>query len=499
MIVLWGKLGNSVIAELYCQGEDQNSDPVKVIALLRKNGEKRSYIQLMGVLFQVRQLATETIRSYSHRLQLAFRALTARQKELQVSVTDSVFLRDYFVEHLSSTPIRREIQERVIADSNMSFLTLRDTAIRLSGEEGAGAQPSLVTLSTRPATVQSTTDSLLARIDQLQEKVTNLSQLQDQVARLSALPDQVGKLVRLQGSQESKEGQPRKSVVCFCCGQRGHFARKCKSSQNNSVHTSKSPRTVTLRRPSASSRPTYITRHSDARNWQTRSHNPPSSSGVVRKSIPHPGHFHVPDGTLRDISVPSTLRPTESFKSPPSSLTKINPPAPVTNDLIPKSASVKALSLDTSVGRTKLVEPEETVEVGSELSEQVVQCSRFMEAKEGTSQVEVVEPVYNTKTQVIDNMEWITPLSILFLWKVFTVIYNMFSHFVSAFFLTLYNVVAYVCIRLWNTEVKVTSLNPAKFLSMCTETAHIKGEVSVIRRVTKSSFFITIILYCLLT
>ena len=94
---LWSHLADSVRMELHCHDLDRDHDPEQILACLRNiYGERRSWAQLMTILCRVEQGPGETIRAYSHRLCAAFRALTARQKELNVPANRYFFLKRLF-------------------------------------------------------------------------------------------------------------------------------------------------------------------------------------------------------------------------------------------------------------------------------------------------------------------------------------------------------------------------------------------------------------------
>ena len=134
--LLWSHLGETVKVELHCHDHDNRQDPESTLALLKNiYGERRTCSQLMRLFNQVEQTPGETVRAYSHRLNDAYRALTSRQRDLGLSVTEHCYLRDSFVENLGNKPVGRILREKVFDNPAVSFLEIRDAAIRWTGEE----------------------------------------------------------------------------------------------------------------------------------------------------------------------------------------------------------------------------------------------------------------------------------------------------------------------------------------------------------------------------
>ena len=213
---LWSHLADSVKMELHCHGLDRDNDSDQIIACLRNiYGERRSCAQLMTILCRIEQKPDETVRAYSYRLTAAFRALTARQKDLNVSVTDWGFLRDYFVDNLRDRQVKRQMEEKVIEKPQATFLAIRDAAIRWAQDEisiteytSVSAAPTRQPCNLSPTAANHPTNS-------------DLGQLKKDLAALK---------LQLTGLLNQSKASPRTArgkTICYNCRKAGHIASKC--------------------------------------------------------------------------------------------------------------------------------------------------------------------------------------------------------------------------------------------------------------------------------
>ena len=217
--LLWSYLGEGVRAELWCHEADTQGDPENILALLHTiYGEKRSCAQLMGILHQVVQTPNEPVRTYSHRLQSAFRALIARQKELNVSETDASFLRDYFAENLYDPQVKRQIQELLFRDQQVTFLTLRDAAIRWAGDESPAMEHTGVSAVNARQMFQRQSRQLPTPAGH--QANSDVDQLKEDMAVLKL---QMAELL----TKSSSPRTPRGKIQCYNCREEGHIARRC--------------------------------------------------------------------------------------------------------------------------------------------------------------------------------------------------------------------------------------------------------------------------------
>ncbi|XP_059143569.1 uncharacterized protein LOC131930930 [Physella acuta] len=240
--LLWQYLGEAVREELSCRGDDLQRDPEASIRLLREvYGEKRSVSQLMAQLQMVVQGQHESVRAYSHRLHRAFKALVARQGTLQVPQTNAEFLRDQFMEKLSQSSVRRQLQELVFRDPKIPFLAIRDAAIRWSGDEDPGTEPAYVAaLHARPKEEPTLPRSKLEdRVDKLAEQ-------------LSALLTQLAQNPQVSSSRRVPRRRPEAETrMCYNCNQQGHLARNCRNSKKQEAAVIQSLTTAGGQSPSS--------------------------------------------------------------------------------------------------------------------------------------------------------------------------------------------------------------------------------------------------------
>jgi hypothetical protein len=226
--LLWQYLGEAVREELSCRGDDLNRDPEATIRLLREvYGEKRSVSQLMAQFQTVQQGPHESVRAYSHRLHRAFKTLVARQGTLQVPQTDTEFLRDQFLENLSQSSVRRQLQELVFHDPKTPFMALRDAAIRWSGDEDPGAEPAYVAaLQARPKEEPALPRSKLEdKVDRLAEQLSAL------LTHLAQNPPAAFPQVPA-GRRVLRRRPEAETRTCYNCHQQGHLARHCRLAKN---------------------------------------------------------------------------------------------------------------------------------------------------------------------------------------------------------------------------------------------------------------------------
>ncbi|CAG5134136.1 unnamed protein product [Candidula unifasciata] len=93
-------------------------------------GEHRSVVELASEFFSLRHGENETIRCFSHRMHAAFEAIITAQKKENMTLFDTSILRDQFILQLRDTICRKLAQEKVYQDPSVTFLSIRDFAIR---------------------------------------------------------------------------------------------------------------------------------------------------------------------------------------------------------------------------------------------------------------------------------------------------------------------------------------------------------------------------------
>ncbi|RUS77159.1 hypothetical protein EGW08_015082 [Elysia chlorotica] len=164
-------------------------------------GERRSVSCLLGAFHATRQRQGEGIRAFSHRLRDVFDALLGRQRDTGVEVMSGRLLRDHFADSLLDSILRRQLRERIANNADVSFLELREQAIRWEEDQESDRGREVV------ASHQVSTGS-------------------EAMAAINALTEQVAKLTKMLHETGAQQ-RPRRPLVCFQCGKEGHIARRC--------------------------------------------------------------------------------------------------------------------------------------------------------------------------------------------------------------------------------------------------------------------------------
>ena len=134
-------------------------EPEAIFNLLQESfGEKRSVPQLLKAFYDRRQQEGETLRSYSH----ALRDLQAKilKKQPKMSDSDSA-LRDHFLENVRDSLLRKELRKFVRDHPSVSFLDVREEAIRWAEEDEKISTPRSRVVSSQETTSSELQSSLL--------------------------------------------------------------------------------------------------------------------------------------------------------------------------------------------------------------------------------------------------------------------------------------------------------------------------------------------------
>ena len=205
-------------------------EPEQIFNRLQESfGEKRSVPQLLKAFYDRRQREGETLRSYSH----ALRELQAKilKKQPKTSDSDSA-LRDHFVENVRDSLLRKELRKFVRNHPSISFLDVREEAIRWTEEDEKTSAPRSRVVSSQEtaSSEQQSSPSLAFTMAEI------MKTLQGQQKAIEDLASSISKINSRQDSERQRPptqpqppppGTGMAANKCFRCGAANHFARNC--------------------------------------------------------------------------------------------------------------------------------------------------------------------------------------------------------------------------------------------------------------------------------
>lgn len=228
--VLMNSIGEMVRAEVKCQDKELQTDPDRVLDLIVGTfGERRSGSQLLSVFVSLKQRQAESVREYSHRINSAFDAVKAKTPNVDPSL-----LRDHFIEGLAAPLLKRDLKEEVFKDPKLTFLRIRDIAIRRADyEDEASCMVDKISVPVKNVATPEGTSTLemmmaqmLAHLNKVDQRLALLETKSGADSRGgNATANTSGKRQRKEwkSPQWTADGQP----ICFQCSQPGHMARHC--------------------------------------------------------------------------------------------------------------------------------------------------------------------------------------------------------------------------------------------------------------------------------
>ena len=222
-------------------------DPDRLMQiLLHAFGEKRSLPQFLKLFYERKQKDGETLIAFSHGLRELLGRVT--KVDLKAVVDQDKTLRDQFAGNVRDTLLRRELKKFIREHPDLTFLDVREEALRWSEEEDKPIRAAHDSSSHEVATdlcqqeqpqCQSSTAS-----DTMQQVLNVLMKQQQSLEKLTKSM----KLLK-QGPQRyqhdgRKEQRPQGNITCYGCGRPGHIARNCteRNNYNRSVPSAKPTR-----------------------------------------------------------------------------------------------------------------------------------------------------------------------------------------------------------------------------------------------------------------
>jgi hypothetical protein len=228
--LLMGSIGETVRAEVKCHDKTIQSDPDKVLDLIMETfGERRSGSQLLSGFVGLKQRMAESVMEYSHRMNRAFDSVKGKTPDIDVRL-----LRDHFIEGLATPILRRELKEEVHKDPQLTFLQVRNSAIRRSEDEDQSNcsvdKVSVPEQKQSPPTGTGTVETMMAQL------LAHLDKVDQRLERLESRSTAENQ--EKNGTKQRQVGRPRPAgpslrwtadgrPICLSCSQPGHMARYC--------------------------------------------------------------------------------------------------------------------------------------------------------------------------------------------------------------------------------------------------------------------------------
>ena len=236
--LIWSNLAQPIRDELMCHPPQTIATAERVLVVLNSEyGDKRSISQLTCEFHGVTQRPNEDVRAFSHRLNKAFRDLVRKQVEQRVPRADDRMLRDQLISKLNNNLLRKTLRERTHQDEGITFLRIREEAIRWSEESD--------TVSTQAVSTDRVTgvlEALTKKVEELSKELQDMKRQQkrkrpDEVAQGQAsdrgqVYSQSGDGYRGPRDGKVKKGRQQQPRRCFKCSQLGHVARNCQGNGN---------------------------------------------------------------------------------------------------------------------------------------------------------------------------------------------------------------------------------------------------------------------------
>ena len=196
-------------------------DPDALLSkILSVFGDNRDPTEILRQLLSLKQNPGESVRAYSHRLKRQFDMLVKRQRALeQQPVYTEVLLRDHFWRSVSDSVLSRVLETELHRTPTMSFLDVREAAIRW-GRDDHLAPPAAVHHVSTPSpdpTKSNANAGLEALLTTLIDKI-------DKLAEAKSAPP--AKPPAYRSANDHVDSQGRR--LCFKCNKPGHLRRQCR-------------------------------------------------------------------------------------------------------------------------------------------------------------------------------------------------------------------------------------------------------------------------------
>lgn len=197
---------------------DQN-DPKKLLDILKKEfGEKHSLPELFKIFYNRKQKDEESLREYSHALSSLFERIIQKSPSPSDRPSD-ITVRDQFVNNVKDHLLRKELKKLVRSNPLVSFLDVREEALKWSEEEVTAKSVT----NRREASTRPRSDNDVACKVVSASGTSELKEIQGALSRQQKLIEDLVKTVK---TLEGKNKAP-KEWKCYSCNEPGHIARNC--------------------------------------------------------------------------------------------------------------------------------------------------------------------------------------------------------------------------------------------------------------------------------
>lgn len=204
--------------EIRLHPRPHQNDPISLLDILRKEfGEKHSLPELFKLFYNRRQKDDESLRQYSHALSSLFERICLKSPHDEEP--SDITMRDQFIDNVKDPLLRKELRKLVRIHPRVTFLDVREEALKWSEDE---------VTSDNPSHSNSRNDVTCKSVSASGNENADLKMLQDAMQKQQKLIEELASTVRNLKSPKGNDNK-KKEIICYNCQKVGHFARNCKA------------------------------------------------------------------------------------------------------------------------------------------------------------------------------------------------------------------------------------------------------------------------------